>query len=258
MGGRTYFLFLAGAILLTGLVFRDWYSALRARIPSGSRPPGMIVRVCRAAGVRPVSWMKLQILVLLPAVLGGLEVHRHLGGVLAPLVSVLAVLMLPSGALAALYVRRLLGRRQEIELLKRLFVLNGSMQPISCEEVIGILHENAHYLKPVFHELMEERSRNTSSLQDIYERLSHRHRELELRLFLEKLRQADCLNLTDGVESMKTDLMLQTMARRRQAERLRELIVLCGIAFGVLLAGVLTGALLIPWLEVYSLATELW
>lgn len=258
MGDRMYLLFLAGGTVLSALVVRDWRAVLRTRIYTRHHPPGVVSRICRAAGVSPGVFIRLQALFLLPAVLAGLGVHRHLGGVPTSLVAALAVLLIPAGALAALYVRRMLGRRQEIELLKRLFVLNGSVQPVSCEEVIGILCENAHYLKPVFHELLEERSRNTSSLQEIYDRLACRHRELEIRLFLEKLRQADCLNLTDGVESLKTDLVLQTMARRRQAERIRELIGLCGIAFGVLLAGFLTGALLIPWLEVYSLATELW
>lgn len=153
------------------------------------------------------------------------------------------------GRFGGLYV----GRKKEIEFLKRLFLLNGSVEPVVFDEVFRILRDNARSLRPLFDRLEQKRTSNTEDLRFVYQTLGQECGDLEVRLFLEKLYQADCLDLRQGVESLRMDQMIQKMTRRREAESLRSLIELFGLTFSVVLAGLLTYYLLLPWLTLYSM-----
>ena len=157
--------------------------------------------------------------------------------------------ILPEVWLLTAYSVRSKDRHREIRFLKRLFILNGSVEPTCFSEVLAILQDHAVYLEETLLLIRQERDRNSADLLQVYQGLDRQVEDLELRLFLEKLSQADRIHFSEGVRSMQTDLNIGRLIRQREARRRKEQIELAGIFLGLTLAGLLTYAMLLPWLR---------
>ncbi len=161
----------------------------------------------------------------------------------------LLFLFLPELWLLSAYSFSAKDRQKEIRFLKRLFILNGSVEPCCFSEVIGILQAHAYYLKDTLNLICRERERNNADMLEVYKKIDREVGDLELRLFLEKISQADRIHFSEGVRSMQTDLNISKLIRQREARRRKESIELSGIFCGMALAGLLTYAMLLPWLN---------
>ncbi len=155
----------------------------------------------------------------------------------------------PEFWLYASYVLAHKNRHKEMRFLKRLFILNGSVEPVTYDEVLSILRSHAFYLRNVLQRIESERQRNGSSTEKIYAQWIDTVNDLDIRLFLETLSQADCVHLAEGVRSMETDIKMDKLIRSREVLRRRDTMELMGIFFGIVLAGLMIFCWLLPWLN---------
>ncbi|QRN85589.1 hypothetical protein JR334_11670 [Clostridia bacterium] len=162
---------------------------------------------------------------------------------------ILLVPFLPDLWLMAVYSYGAKDRQKEIRFLKRLFILTGSVEPSCFSEVLHILQNHAFYLRPTLDLIRRERERNSADMLAVYQRIDREVGDLELRLFIEKISQADRIHLMEGIRSMQTDLCISKLIRKQEARRRKETIELFGIFSGLTLAGLLTYAMLLPWLS---------
>ncbi len=238
-----------GLMIHLGLFFRKRRVRLLLRERGFCHP---YHRMCLVVGVDSGLFLKRKLWSLgVGTVLAGILLVRP-SAFFSPVYPLFVGFVVPDLILLGQYGALQIGRKKEIELLKRLFILNGSVQPVVFDEVFRILRDNARSLRPLFDRLEQKRSSNTEDMRQVYKTLGQECRDLEIRLFLEKLYQADCLDLQQGVQSLQMDQMIQKMTRRREAEQLRNVIELFGLSFSVILAGLLTYYLLLPWLALYS------
>ncbi len=203
-------------------------------------------RKLHCATVDPVMFWRVRKMSILLFVLG-LALLPGWGSWGVPLPFLL--LLLPDLWIVTAYSFSAKDRQKEIRFLKRLFILNGSVEPCSFTEVMGILQDHAYYLKDTFNLICRERERNNLDMLEVYKKIDREVGDLELRLFLEKISQADRIHFSEGVRSMQTDLSISKLIRQREARRRKESIELSGIFCGMALAGVLTYAMLLPWLS---------
>lgn len=157
---------------------------------------------------------------------------------LAPDVRLLLSCLLASGA-----------RAREIRFLRRLFILSGSVPPVSFDETLAVLIDHAAWLKPTLTHLCVERDRNSARMETVYAEMTDSMVDPEERIFFEKLSHADRIHFADGVRAMRADLRMARLIRRRDARVRKNAIEMTGVVFGVLLAGLLTLSLMLPWLS---------
>lgn len=156
---------------------------------------------------------------------------------------------LPEMRLMVAYTYGAKDRQKEIRFLKRLFILTGSVEPSCFTEVLHTLQNHAFYLSPTLKFIRRERERNSSDMLAVYQKIDREVGDLELRLFIEKISQADRIHLMEGIRSMQTDLCISKLIRKQEARRRKEMIELFGIFSGMALAGLLTYSMLLPWLN---------
>lgn len=232
-----------------------WILARRDRYP-GKTWEALLVRAgiparLGAAGLDLRRFGHLKLAAGLGALLLGAAsaVRAMPGGVVAA--GVLFFVPETAAFLVAVSTRR--ARRREILFLKRLFILNGSIEPVAFDEVIGILRAHACLLAPLLVRIENGRKSNSARMRELYEDLSIQSRDLEVSLFLEKLSQADRIDFREGLRSIRTDFAIEKLGRRRQCEKTREAIEITGLILTMLLTGLLAYYLVLPWLQAYSL-----
>lgn len=161
----------------------------------------------------------------------------------------LCLLVLPLGLLAVHFKASQKDRRREVRFLKRLFLLHGSLSPVSFEEVVSVLKEHAVYLRETILIIDRERKRNNNNLDEVYQDLRLHARDLEVQLFLDNLSQADRIHFKEGLHALETDMEIQQLIRTYQAERQKQQMEVAGIFCGLLLSFWLTYYLIYPWLS---------
>lgn len=144
-------------------------------------------------------------------------------------------------------------RRREVRFLKRLFFLQGSLEPVAFADVLLVLREHADYLAPSLAAIDSQRKRSSHRLQEAYQELRAKARDLEVQLFIDNLSQADRIHFKEGLRAVKADLDMQQIIRGHQADRRKQQVELAGIFSSLFLSFWLTYYLIYPWLTGASL-----
>ncbi len=144
-------------------------------------------------------------------------------------------------------------KKRELRFLKRLMILNGSIKPVDFMEVLVRLIDKSRYYEKILKAIERENKKNTISNQTIYRQYIRGEKDIEVKLFLEKLDQANNYDFDQAIINIENEFKLE---RRQQIRRVRkqiELIHVWGIVGSFLLIALLTIYMLRPWLSAYDM-----
>ncbi len=143
--------------------------------------------------------------------------------------------------------------KKELRFLKRLIILNGSIKPVNFMEVLSILIDKSHYHKKFLKEIEVQNKKNTISNTSIYRKYIEEEKDINVKLFLEKLDQANNYDFDQAITNIENEFNIEKRQRIRNVKRQIELINAWGIVGCFLLIGLLTMYMLIPWLTAYDM-----
>lgn len=144
----------------------------------------------------------------------------------------------------------------ELVYLKKLVILNGSIKPTSYNEVLDIIISKSKYHKNILNQIQVLRNKNTIDNKKIYrEDYLGQIKDLELKLFLEKLDQADNYDYNQAILNIENEFKTDKRERARKIKKRIELMEFVGIAGSMGIIALITIYLLLPWLSIYDLSS---
>ena len=144
----------------------------------------------------------------------------------------------------------------ELVYLKKLVILNGSIKPTSYNEVLDIIIDKSKYHKSILKKIQVLRNKNTIDNKKIYrEDYLGQIKDLELKLFLEKLDQADNYDYNQAILNIENEFKTDKRERARKIKKRIELMEFVGIAGSMGIIALITIYLLLPWLSIYDLSS---
>lgn len=142
----------------------------------------------------------------------------------------------------------------ELLFLKKLIVLNGSIKPTSYNEVLDVITDKSKYYKHILKKIMVLRQKNTIDNKKIYkEKYLGPINNLNLKLFLEKLDQADNYDYDHAIKNIENEFQTDKRERARKIKERIETMEILGIIGSMLIITLITIYLLLPWLSSYNL-----
>ncbi len=142
----------------------------------------------------------------------------------------------------------------ELVYLKKLVILNGSIRPTSYNEVLDIIISKSKYHRNILKKIQMLRNKNTIDNRKIYkESYLGSIKDLELKLFLEKLDQADNYDYAQAILNIENEFKTDKRERARRIKKRIELMEFVGIAGSMGIIALITIYLLLPWLSIYDL-----
>lgn len=142
----------------------------------------------------------------------------------------------------------------ELVFLKKLIILNGSIKPTSYNEVLDIIADKSKYYKHILKKIMVLRQKNTIDNKKIYkEKYLGTINNLNLKLFLEKLDQADNYDYDHAIKNIENEFRTDKRERARKIKERIETMEIVGIIGSMFIITLITIYLLLPWLSSYNL-----
>ncbi|WP_153064151.1 hypothetical protein [Vallitalea guaymasensis] len=120
-------------------------------------------------------------------------------------------------------------RKKELRFLKKVFVVNGSIKPISYKELIEDLLERSIYYKKDLKAIRDGLRSNTISNKDIYNSLVKNTKNIEIKLFYEKLDLANNYDMDLAIRAIKHEFTTEEKARNREVAHYVERINVFGM-----------------------------
>lgn len=145
------------------------------------------------------------------------------------------------------------GARQELRFLKKLIIMNGSIKPVDFMELLDVLADKSNYFKNILVDIRDKNNRNDVDNRSIYSGYIRETKELDLKLFYEKLDQANNYNFSQAIKNIENEFKIE---KREQARRIRKrinLIDVIGIMLFMILITILVAYMLLPWMESYKM-----
>lgn len=143
--------------------------------------------------------------------------------------------------------------RKELRLLKYLIILNGSIKPVNFMEVLSILIDKSKYYKTVLKEVEDRNKRNTIDKRTIYSDYIRNSRDLDLKLFFEKLDEANNYDFDQAIVNIQNEFRLQRREEIRKIRKRIEFIHIIGILGFTLIIALLIAYLIVPWMQLYDM-----
>ncbi|GAB6088043.1 hypothetical protein [Alkaliphilus crotonatoxidans] len=144
-------------------------------------------------------------------------------------------------------------KKRELRFLKRLIILNGSIKPVDFIEVLVRLIDKSKYYEKMLRAIERENKKNTVSNQTIYRQFIHREKDIDIKLFLEKLDQANNYDFDQAIINIENEFKLERRQQIRKVRKQIEFIHAWGIIGSFLLIALLTVYMLRPWLTAYDM-----
>ncbi|MCD5413534.1 MAG: hypothetical protein LR001_00805 [Clostridiales bacterium] len=144
--------------------------------------------------------------------------------------------------------------KKELRFLKRLIILNGSIAPASFMETLSILISKSKYYANTLKEIKKMNNKNSIDSKTIYTEFVANSKDIDLKLFYEKLDQANNYNFTLAVENIKNEFYIEKRREIRAVKKQMEVINAWGIIGCFILIAMLTMYMLIPWLLAYEMS----
>ncbi|HEX2926042.1 MAG TPA: hypothetical protein VHP38_07280, partial [Ruminiclostridium sp.] len=111
----------------------------------------------------------------------------------------------------------------------------------------------SNYHKKVLVEIEEMNRRNSIDNRNIYQSLTKDTKSIEMKLFYEKLDQANNYDFDQAILNIENEFQMDRRAQARKIKKQVELIHAVGITGFMALIFILILYLIIPWLEMYDM-----
>lgn len=185
------------------------------------------------------------------------RVQAYLQGKQIPPLGILLLVLIPTMVPELLLWLKSLGTKakakQELRFLKRLMILHGSIKPVDFMMVLEVLiHRSKYYRKNLLF-IQRENKKNTQPNQEIYRGFIQRMKDIDEKLFFEKLDQANNYDFDQAIVNIENEFRLEQRQRMRKVRKQIELIHVGGILGSFMLIALLTLYMLIPWLTAYDM-----
>ncbi len=144
--------------------------------------------------------------------------------------------------------------RKELRFLKKLIIVNGSIKPVDFMELLEMLIEKSKYYKEMLQEIQDANKRNNIDNKTIYMDLINNTRELDLKLFYEKLDQANNYDFDQAILNIHNEFKMEKREVARKIKKRIDLINILGIMFFMILIVIMIMYLMIPWMKSYNMS----
>ncbi|MCX7921395.1 MAG: hypothetical protein N3B21_05145 [Clostridia bacterium] len=143
--------------------------------------------------------------------------------------------------------------KKELRFLKKLMIINGSIKPVDFMKLLSVLISKSKYHKKILKDIEEMNKKNTIDNKDIYYSLIKGTKDIELKLFYEKLDQANNYDFDQAIINIENEFQMEKRVQVRKIKKQTELIHAVGITGFMALIFILMLYLIIPWLNSYSM-----
>ncbi|MDF2522569.1 MAG: hypothetical protein K0R31_210 [Clostridiales bacterium] len=143
--------------------------------------------------------------------------------------------------------------RKELRFLKKLIIMNGSIKPVDFREVLRVLIDKSVYFKQILQEIEDRNKRNFIDPKAIYGSLIKDSKDLEVKLFFEKLDEANNYDFDQAIKNIQNEFRLEKREANRRIRKRIEFIHTMGILGFMMLILILVLYLIEPWLKLYSM-----
>lgn len=143
--------------------------------------------------------------------------------------------------------------KKEIKFLKKLIIINGSIKPVDFMELLKLLIDKAKYHKKMLCDIEEKNKKNSVNKRCIYQQLIKNAKDIDTKLFYEKLDQANNYDFDQAVLNIENEFKMEKRSELRKVRKQIEIIHAAGIIGFMLLVVILIFYLIIPWIEAYSM-----
>lgn len=139
---------------------------------------------------------------------------------------------------------------EELRYLKRLVLLYGSIKPVRFMDILMKIRQKTKYHQSFFQSIYEANIQTSANLKKVYSQFINREKDIDMKLFYEKLDQANNYDFDQAIINIRNEFRLERKARERQVKKRVTLINLTGAASIIIMLTLLTYFyLLMPWLE---------
>ncbi len=144
--------------------------------------------------------------------------------------------------------------KKELRFLKRLIILNGSIEPVNFMELLSILISKSKYYSATLKEIQKLNHKNSIDSKVIYLDLIRDCKDIDVKLFYEKLDQANNYNFAQAIKNIKSEFYIEKRREIRAVKKQMELINAIGIIGCFLIIAKMTMYMLVPWLFAYDMS----
>ncbi|KNY26728.1 hypothetical protein [Pseudobacteroides cellulosolvens] len=144
--------------------------------------------------------------------------------------------------------------RKELRFLKKLIIVNGSIKPVDFMELLEMLIEKSKYYKEMLQEIQDANKRNNIDNKTIYMDLIGSTKDLDLKLFYEKLDQANNYDFDQAILNIHNEFKMEKREVARKIKKRIDLINILGIMFFMILIVIMIMYLMIPWMKSYNMS----
>ena len=120
-------------------------------------------------------------------------------------------------------------------------------------ELLKLLIDKAKYHKKMLCDIEEKNKRNSINKRSIYQSLIKNAKDIDTKLFYEKLDQANNYDFDQAVLNIENEFKMEKRAELRKVRKQIEIIHATGIIGFMLLVVILILYLIIPWIKAYSM-----
>jgi hypothetical protein len=144
--------------------------------------------------------------------------------------------------------------RKELRFLKKLIIVNGSIKPVDFMEILEMLIERSKYYKEMLQGIQDANKRNNIDNKAIYMNLISNTKDLDLKLFYEKLDQANNYDFDQAILNIHNEFKMEKREVARKIKKRIDLINILGILFFMIVIVILIMYLMIPWMKSYNMS----
>ena len=143
--------------------------------------------------------------------------------------------------------------RAEKRFMKRLIIMNGSIKPTDFMMVLAELIDKSKYYKKILQEIEDSNKKNYEENTKIYQKYIQDSKDLETKLFFEKLDEANNYDFDQAILNIKNEFNLDKRMQTRKVKKMVESIHVWGLLGFMGLICIIIMYLLMPWLDTYQL-----
>jgi len=143
--------------------------------------------------------------------------------------------------------------RAEKRFLKRLMIMNGSIKPVDFMTVLRELIDKSKYFKKTLQEIEDYNKKNYEENTRIYLKYIQQAKDVETKLFFEKLDEANNYDFDQAILNIKNEFNLDKRVQNRKCKKAVENIHIWGLVGFMALIVMMIMYLLLPWLTIYDM-----
>lgn len=144
--------------------------------------------------------------------------------------------------------------RKELNLLKKLFVISGSVKPVDFGKLMKTMIGRADYFKQDLEAIYETHQKSNTDTEQFYSQLKADTKDIDIKLFYEKLDMAANYDFDLAVKTIRDDFIREKRENARKVKKKVELINIVGIAGLFIAIAILMIYLLSPWLTMLEIS----